>query len=171
MKDRFHCCQTSNISSTKSQNLNVSHFVLQFSIRWSQVLSREWRCNWSSADRRCSNYIWVINNFIAQDVPYIRSFTVIFFHHDSNSMEIHFYCKTFSGSVIATKLSSYYTSPAFVAFANLLDGYLAWYVHTFTCICVTISKSLRWFVYKLKGKKIFLHLLNTMRKILCLKLL
>ena len=25
----------------------------------------EWRCNWSSADRRCSNYIWVINKFIA----------------------------------------------------------------------------------------------------------
>ena len=25
----------------------------------SQVLSWEWRCSWSSADRRCSNYIWV----------------------------------------------------------------------------------------------------------------
>ena len=25
-------------------------------------LSWEWRCSWSSADRRCSNYIWVINN-------------------------------------------------------------------------------------------------------------
>ena len=34
-------------------------------IQWSQVLSRKWRCSWSSADRRCSNYIWVINNFIA----------------------------------------------------------------------------------------------------------
>ena len=34
-------------------------------IQWSQVLSQEWRCSWSSADRRCSNYIWVINNFIA----------------------------------------------------------------------------------------------------------
>ena len=39
------------------------------SIHWSQVLSREWRCSWSSADRRCwanrrcSNYIWAINNF------------------------------------------------------------------------------------------------------------
>ena len=33
--------------------------------QWSQVLSREWRYSWSSADRRCSNYIWVINNFIA----------------------------------------------------------------------------------------------------------
>ena len=35
------------------------------SIYWSQVLSWEWRCSWSSADRRCSNYIWVINKFIA----------------------------------------------------------------------------------------------------------
>ena len=34
-------------------------------IQWSQVLSLEWRCSWSSADRWCSNYIWVIDNFIA----------------------------------------------------------------------------------------------------------
>ena len=34
-------------------------------IYWSQVLIWEWRCSWSSANRRCSNYIWVINNFIA----------------------------------------------------------------------------------------------------------
>ena len=34
-------------------------------IHWSYMLSWEWRCSWSSADRRCSNYIWVISNFIA----------------------------------------------------------------------------------------------------------
>ena len=34
-------------------------------IHWSQVLSRKRRCGWSSADRWCSNYIWVINNLIA----------------------------------------------------------------------------------------------------------
>ena len=45
-------------------------------IHWSQVLSRGWRCSWSSADRRCSNYIWVINNFIAWVVTYIRGLTV-----------------------------------------------------------------------------------------------
>ena len=28
-------------------------------------MCREWRCSWSSADRRCSNYLWVITNFIA----------------------------------------------------------------------------------------------------------
>ena len=35
------------------------------SIHWSQVLSWEWRCSWSNADRRCSNYLWVISNFIS----------------------------------------------------------------------------------------------------------
>ena len=34
-------------------------------IYWSLVLSWEWRCSWSSADRRCSNYIWEINNLSA----------------------------------------------------------------------------------------------------------
>ena len=46
-------------------------------IQWSQVLSREWRCSWSSADRRCSNYIWVIDNCIAyQGASYIRDLMV-----------------------------------------------------------------------------------------------
>ena len=48
------------------------------SIHWSHVLSWEWRCSWSSAARRCSNYIWVINNVIAYwGATYIRGFTVI----------------------------------------------------------------------------------------------
>ena len=47
-------------------------------IHWNQVLSREWRCSWSSADRRCSNYIWVINDFIAYlGVSYIRGLMVL----------------------------------------------------------------------------------------------
>ena len=47
-------------------------------IHWSHVFSREWRCSWSSADRRCSNYIWVINNFIGyKGAPYIRYFAVV----------------------------------------------------------------------------------------------
>ena len=29
------------------------------------MLSREWRRSWSSADRRYSNYIWVVNNYTA----------------------------------------------------------------------------------------------------------
>ena len=44
---------------------------------WSQVLSRKWRCTWSSADRRCPNYMWVIKNFIAcHGATYIRCLTV-----------------------------------------------------------------------------------------------
>ena len=47
-------------------------------IYWSHVLSREWRCSWSSADRRCSNYIWVIDNLIAnKGASYIRDLTVL----------------------------------------------------------------------------------------------
>ena len=48
-------------------HLNVSRLVLQLFclIHWSQMWSREWRCSWSSANRWCSNYIWVINKFIA----------------------------------------------------------------------------------------------------------
>ena len=51
--------------------VNKVYLILQLScnclcpVHWSQALSREWRCSWSSDDRRCSNYIWVINNFIA----------------------------------------------------------------------------------------------------------
>ena len=52
------------------------------SIHWTQVLSWEWRCSWSSANRRCSNYIWVINNIIAyKGATYIRGFTVITYLH------------------------------------------------------------------------------------------
>ena len=59
--------QTSNIRRTRFQNLNVSRLVLQLfcPIYWSQMSSPEWKWSWSSADRRCSNYIWAINNFIS----------------------------------------------------------------------------------------------------------
>ena len=41
------------------------------------MLSRERRCSWSSADRRCSNNIWMINNFIVwYGATYIRGLTV-----------------------------------------------------------------------------------------------
>ena len=47
-------------------------------IHWSRLLSQEWRCSWSSADRQCSNYIWVINNFVAYyGVSNIRGLMVI----------------------------------------------------------------------------------------------
>ena len=74
--------QISNISHTKSQTslLPISSCCCLCPIHWSKVMSREWRCSWSSADRRCSNYIWVINNFIAQQGrTYIRGLTVVLY--------------------------------------------------------------------------------------------
>ena len=56
--------QTSNIRCTKAQTCFSSCSCL-CPIHWSQLLREEWRCSWSSSDRRCSNYIWVMNNFIA----------------------------------------------------------------------------------------------------------
>ena len=42
------------------------------------MLSREWRCSWRSADKRCSNCIWVIDNLIAKwGGSYIRGLTVV----------------------------------------------------------------------------------------------
>ena len=49
----------------KIQMFLVSSCCCLYPRRWSQMLSREWRCSWISADRRYSNYIWVMNNLIA----------------------------------------------------------------------------------------------------------
>ena len=47
-------------------------------IYWRQVLSEEWRCSWSSTNRWCSNYIWVINNSIAYlSASYVRDLMVV----------------------------------------------------------------------------------------------
>ena len=57
--------QTSNISCTKSQNVTPSHLVLLLSLH--SLLTPGVKlssCSWSSADKWCSNYIWVINNFL-----------------------------------------------------------------------------------------------------------
>ena len=72
--------QTSNISHTKSQSLNVcrlSRLAVVCPIHFSEVLSLEWRCSWSNVDRLCSNYIRVIKNVIAYYCAIcIRGFTV-----------------------------------------------------------------------------------------------
>ena len=50
--------QISNIRHTKSQNLTVSRLVLQLSLPHPLkpgVNRQEWRCGWSSGDRRCSD--------------------------------------------------------------------------------------------------------------------
>ena len=57
--------------------LLVSSCSYFYPIRWSQVLSWECWCSWRSTNRRCSNYIWVINNLIAYwSASYIRDLTV-----------------------------------------------------------------------------------------------
>ena len=69
----------------KSPNPNTQMFLgsscrCLCQIYQSQVLSPEWRCRWSSTDRQCSNYIWVINNFITyQGASYITGLTVYHF--------------------------------------------------------------------------------------------
>ena len=61
------------MKDTQYQNLIDRRLALQLFLPNPLKSGREWRCSWSSADRRCSNYIWVINNFIAyQGASYIR---------------------------------------------------------------------------------------------------
>ena len=72
-------CKISNISYTKSQTemFLISSCSCLCPIHLSQLLRQEWRCSWSSADRRCSNCIWVINNLIAYlGATYMRGLTV-----------------------------------------------------------------------------------------------
>ena len=56
----------------------VSSCSCLYAIYWEQVVSQGWRCSWSSAGRRCSNYIWLSNNLNAYyGAFYIRGFAVI----------------------------------------------------------------------------------------------
>ena len=74
-----HIREISNIQRTKPKNLNVSRLVVQLSLcnLLKPGVKLKWRCRWSSANRRCSNYIWVINNYIAHyGATYIRGLTV-----------------------------------------------------------------------------------------------
>ena len=82
MRYLLHYHQTSSIRHQIPTLKNVFCRVLLLSLPKPLkplVWSREWRCSWSSADRRCSNYIWVINNYIAYlGTTYITGLTVIF---------------------------------------------------------------------------------------------
>ena len=57
----------SNIRRTEFQNLNASHLVLQLSLPnlLKPGVKQITQMYWCSADRRCSNYIWIINKYIA----------------------------------------------------------------------------------------------------------
>ena len=96
-------------------------------IPWSQMFSREWRCSWSSADRRCSNYIWVIDNFIAyQGTPYIRGFTVIISEVSWHSPKGNFtwpgqYLKCFTDITVKFLQSSWYHNWSWKISNNLIN--------------------------------------------------
>ena len=69
----------SNINRTKSQHLDVSLLVLQLYLPnpLKPGVKSRMKMQWSSADRRCSDYIWVINKFTAYwGATYIKGLTV-----------------------------------------------------------------------------------------------
>ena len=73
--------ETSNISHTKLQNFFLaSSCACLCPISWGELLSQEWRFSWNSANKRCSNYTWVINYFIAYlAASYIRGLALMAF--------------------------------------------------------------------------------------------
>ena len=82
-------------------------------IQWSQVLSQEWRCSWSSADRRCSDYIWVINNCIAYEgAPYIEDLAVNCFIQQAIFRGFFTYCISFARSYCAFVITDYNSIPS-----------------------------------------------------------
>ena len=60
---------------TKSQNkmflVSSCSCLKVCTIHISQVSSREWRYSWSSADRRCSSYICMMNNLLPTKLRFI----------------------------------------------------------------------------------------------------
>ena len=81
IRSTYH--QISNISRTKSQSFNDSRIVLQlsFPIHWSQVVSREWICSWSSADRL---HLSDQQLYCLLRCDLLRGFTVFTYYHKHN---------------------------------------------------------------------------------------
>ena len=87
-----HYCQTSDLRRTKSQNVNDLTLVLQLSAPYplkSDVESRI-RCRWSSAGRRCSNYIKVIKMLYPTKVRLISKVWRYMISVDFNSLQCFF---------------------------------------------------------------------------------
>ena len=109
----------------------VSACSCPHTIYWRQVFSREWRCRWSSADKRCSNYIWVINDFIAySSAPYIRDLMVI-------QLQIYFSLTLF---VMKKKTQN---------FSHSMTGKIVLYLHEIWVLCKKIIEmvlpwNIRW---------------------------
>ena len=75
-----------NCKNCKTEMFLISSSRCLFPIHWGRVLGREWIYRWRSADRRCSNNIWVINFIPNLCATYIICFTVV--HDRVNSLLI-----------------------------------------------------------------------------------
>ena len=83
--------------SSKDHNSKI--FIVSFcsclsAIHRSLVLSQEWRCCSSSAGERCSNYNWVINNFIAFLLDVLRYVSCETIYIVTSLMSLQFYSHT-----------------------------------------------------------------------------
>ena len=136
----YHLPQTPNIRRTNPQNIMflVSFFTVFCLIHWGWVLSREWRWSLSSTDKRCSNYNWVINNFITQSgESYISGLTLVcMWSHCTWSWDIHWIYHLPTGTnwissqplpkEITTNSNQYQNSALFW----LIIFYISWQVGT-----------------------------------------
>ena len=102
-------------------------------IHWRQLLSREWRCGWSNADRRCSNDIWVTNTFIAyQGATYIRGLTILV-------------CRVHTISKIEVMANLYKRSfSQFTQFDEFVLDFLFIQLEWFQCVTVIYCFSVSW---------------------------
>ena len=108
-------------------------------IHWNQGLNWEWRCSWSSADRRCSNHIWVINDYIAyRGETYIRVSMV-----DGKGSCGKITCRSLyyiQCQNFGKKLQVWHTSKSLLSFTVISDvrlGSLVPNKTTFTKYCLT----------------------------------
>ena len=110
----------------------VSYCSCHCPINWSQVLSQEWRSSWSSANRRCSNYKWVINNFIQWGVTYIRGLTVCY----GWVCQLHNHCQNQWGSLAPWRCACNSQSSKRISridiLSNFCEIFLRWLFRDFT---------------------------------------
>ena len=108
-----------------------------FPIHWSQVLSWEWKCSWSNAERQCSNYFWVLHNFIAYlSVNYIRGFKIINFQTTHSSCNYALLWNAHpKRNYLSNKHSSWWCMSTWNIFINSnLIGFPAWQQGILMCI-------------------------------------
>ena len=86
-------------------------------IYWNQVLSREWKRNWSSADRWRSNYIWVIDNFVVTKVRLILEIWryLVFLSREAQKYQfIRRQPSVGTGGLLQWRISLYHTSSPYL---------------------------------------------------------